>query len=63
MASDVTDIFRQHRDWLDDETRELIQSQEPPLQFPGLRITRATAESMEINRIITPCIIMAPAGM
>ncbi len=63
MASDVTDIFRQHRDWLDDETRELIQSQEPPLQFPGLQITRSTEESMAINRIITPCIIMAPAGM
>ncbi|MBI1310616.1 TIGR00730 family Rossman fold protein [bacterium] len=63
MASDVTAIFRKHRNWLDDETRELIQSHEPPLQFPGLRITRSTEESMEINRIITPCIIMAPAGM
>lgn len=63
MASDVTNIFRKHRSWLDDETRELIHSDEPPLQFPGLRITRSTEESMSINRIITPCIIMAPAGM
>ncbi|NQV25286.1 MAG: TIGR00730 family Rossman fold protein [Rhodopirellula sp.] len=63
MASDVTNIFRKHRDWLDDETRELISSKEPPLQFPGLQITRSTEESMRINRIITPCIIMAPAGM
>jgi metallo-beta-lactamase family protein len=63
MASDVTDIFRKHGSWLDDETVELIRSDEPPLQFPRLRITRSTEESMEINRIITPCIILAPAGM
>lgn len=63
MAYDTTAIFRRFESWLDDETRALIQSDEPPCQFPGLRITRSTAESMEINRIITPCIIMAPAGM
>ena len=63
MASDVTNIFRKHRHWLDDETRELISSKEPPLQFPGLKITRSTEESISINRIITPCIIMAPAWM
>ena len=63
MASDVTDIFRKHRNWLDEETWELIRSKEPPLQFPGLRITRSTDESIAINRIITPCVIMAPAGM
>ncbi|MFT5326858.1 MAG: metallo-beta-lactamase family protein [Planctomycetaceae bacterium] len=63
MASDVTNIFRKHRNWLDDETRELISSKEPPLQFPGLRITRSQEESMTINRLTTPCIIMAPAGM
>jgi metallo-beta-lactamase family protein len=63
MASDVTDIFRNHSSWLDDETSELIRSNEPPLQFPGLRITRSKEESMSINRMNTPCIIMAPAGM
>lgn len=63
MASDVTSIFRKHREWLDKETWELINSNEPPLQFPGLKITRSTEESMAINRLITPCIILAPAGM
>lgn len=63
MASDVTDIFRKHREWLDEETWELINSNEPPLQFPGLKITRSTEESMAINRVMTPCIILAPAGM
>jgi len=63
MASDVTNIFRKHREWLDEETWRLIQSDEPPLRFPGLKITRSTEESMAINRITTPCIILSAAGM
>lgn len=63
MAYDATTIFRKYESWLDDETRDLIRSAEPPLQFPGLRLMRTTAESMQINRILTPCIIMAPSGM
>lgn len=63
MASDVTNIFRKHREWLDEETWELIRSDEPPLRFPGLKITRSTEDSMAINRMTTPCIILAPAGM
>lgn len=63
MAYDATIIFRRFEHLLDAETRELIQSDEPPLQFPGLRMTRTTAESIEINRVLTPCVIMAPAGM
>lgn len=63
MAYDVTDIFRKFDSWLDDETRALIRSDEPPLHFPGLRLTRTREESMEINRMVAPCIILAPAGM
>lgn len=63
MAYDATEIFRKFDSWLDHDTRELIRSAEPPLQFPGLRMTRTKDESMEINRIVTPCVIMAPAGM
>lgn len=63
MAYDTTEIFRNFESWLDDETRELIRSSEPPLQFPGLRITRSTEESRQINQMTTPCVIMAPSGM
>ena len=63
MAYDVTNIFRRHEDWLDQETRDLIAADEPPLHFPGLQMTRTSKESKAINHINTPCIIMAPAGM
>lgn len=63
LAYDTTEIFRRFESWLDDETRQLIRSAQPPLQFPGLRMTRTSAESIAINRHPGPCIIMAPSGM
>lgn len=63
MACDVTDVFRKFEDWLDEETRAAIESDEPPLHFPGLKMTRTSQQSMAINRYDGPCIIMASAGM
>ncbi len=63
MAYDVTNIFRRFTSWLDEETRRAIEADQPPLQFPGLRITRTVEESKSINRVKEPCVIMAPSGM
>lgn len=63
MAYDVTNLFRRFQSWLDDETRAAIESDQPPLQFPGLSMTRTTQESKAINHLNQPCIVMAPAGM
>jgi len=63
MAYDATEIFRKYEHWLDAETRTLIEADEPPLHFPGLKLVRTTEQSKAINVIDTPCIIMAPAGM
>jgi len=63
MAVDVTNIFKRHRDWFDEEARRMIESEEPPLHFPGLRLTRSVADSKAINDVRGPCIIMASSGM
>ncbi len=63
MAVDVTEIFRQHCRFLDSETQRLILSQEPPLRFSGLQMVQNHEQSMAINRLQKPCIIMSPAGM
>ena len=63
MAYDATNIFRKYEDWLDDQTRHFIAADQPPLHFPGLRMTRTVEESKAINHVAGPCIIMAPAGM
>ncbi len=63
MAVDVTEIFRSFRDWCDHETRQLVESDQPPLRFPGLQLVRSVDESKAINRFPQPCIIMASSGM
>lgn len=63
MAVDVTDIFRQYRECFDQETWELIVSKQPPLRFPGLHMSRTSAQSKAINNEKEPCIIMASSGM
>ncbi len=63
MAVDVTEIFRQHRDYLDSETQQLILSQQPPLRYSGLHMVQDVEQSKAINRLKEPCIVMSPAGM
>jgi metallo-beta-lactamase family protein len=63
MAVDVTEVFRRHRDCLDEETWALINSGEPPLRFPGLKLVRSVEESKQIHELKEPAIIMATSGM
>jgi len=63
MAVDVTSIFRKHRECFDDETWKLIEANEPPFRFPGLRLVRKVQESKAINTLQVPSVIMATSGM
>lgn len=63
MASDVTGIYRNNAEFMDAETRAMIESAEPPLQFPGLRLVRSVQDSKAINENRKPSIIMSAAGM
>ena len=63
MAVDVTKVFRQHRDCLDEDTIQLIESGTAPLKFPGLHMSRSSEQSRAINEIEGPCVIMSTSGM
>jgi len=63
MAANVTRIFRNHRECFDLETWEMITGGNSPLQPPGLQVTRTRDQSMAINNVNTPAIIMATSGM
>lgn len=63
MAVDVTKVFRDHRDCLDEETWELISSGTAPMKFPGLQMSRSTDDSRKINDIDGSCVIMSTSGM
>ena len=63
MAVDVTDVFRRHRECMDAEALEILESGQRLFKFPGLKLVRSTSESKAINRIRGSCIIMAGSGM
>ena len=62
MAIHVTEIFRSHTDYLDDETRALIDRGENPLRLPQLHLSLTTEESMAINELQGPAIIISAIG-
>lgn len=63
MAADVVEVFREHRECYDEETKAMIASGGTPLGFPGLRTLRTADESKQINALHGPAIIMATSGM
>jgi metallo-beta-lactamase family protein len=63
MALDVTEVFVQHQEYLDNDVLELLNAGKKPFEFPGLRLTRTTVESKSINSIRGSTIILAGSGM
>ncbi len=63
MAVNVTDVFQKHKECYDKQTLKLFQDNEPPFEFPGLKLVRTREQSKAINNIKGPCVIMAGSGM
>jgi metallo-beta-lactamase family protein len=63
MAADVNDVFRRHRECFDAEAREMTANGGSLLKFPSLRVVRTVQESMAINAMKGPAVIMSTSGM
>lgn len=63
MAIDVTEVFKKHTEYFDEETKNLIKNGQSPFNFPMLKLTKSTHESKAINYIKGSSIIMAGSGM
>lgn len=63
MAVSATEVYRAHPECYDAESAALIASGHDLFGFPSLRMVRATAESMALNRIAGGAVIMAGSGM
>lgn len=63
MAVDVTEVFRRHCRDLDEDIQQLIQSNRPPLRFPGLKLVRTVEDSKAIADQPGSSIIMSASGM
>ncbi len=63
LAISATEIFKENQDLFDEETQELINSGDNPLEFRGLEFTRTADESRALNESNEPSIIISASGM
>ncbi|MFH1435610.1 MAG: MBL fold metallo-hydrolase, partial [Pseudomonadota bacterium] len=60
LAIKATEVFKKHRECFDEEALTLF---EQPLTYPRLVYTLSTEDSMKLNTIDEPCVIIAGSGM
>ena len=63
MAVSATEVYRAHPECYDAAAAALFAAGQDLFGFQGLRLVRATAESMALNRISGGAVIMAGSGM
>jgi Cft2 family RNA processing exonuclease len=63
MASKASDIYRRHAEYFDDDTRELLQKGNSPLDYPDQTETRDVRDSEKIAGAQRPYMIVASNGM
>jgi len=63
LAVNATDIFKTHEECYDDETRYLIFSKHPALDFSNLTYVHSLEESKSLNERKDPMIIISASGM
>jgi metallo-beta-lactamase family protein len=63
LAIQATEIFRKCRAYLDADAQKLLAAGEDPLTLPQLCYTPSTQESMEINALQGPAVVISASGM
>lgn len=63
MGIKVTEVFKRHYALYNEKIKDLIKSGDNPFSFPGLEFTEKVYDSMKLNNIKGPCIIIAGSGM
>jgi metallo-beta-lactamase family protein len=63
MAKDATSIYQRHTNEYDSTTLALLQKGFKPFQMPKMYFTRARAESIKLNSIREPMILISASGM
>ncbi len=63
MASKASTIYREHRDYYDDDTLRLLAKGEGPIDFPNAKETPLAGQSEMIERSKRPYVLVASNGM
>lgn len=63
LAINVTEVFKLHPECFDTETRRFLEEHGDAFGFDGARFVSSRAESLQLNTIEGPAVIIAAAGM
>jgi metallo-beta-lactamase family protein len=63
LAISATEIFRKNRECFDEETREILEAGNSPLDFPNLHLSKTTQQSKDITKNAKGSIIISASGM
>jgi metallo-beta-lactamase family protein len=63
MAVKVTEVFNKHPELFDKQMARLMQQNESPFSFRGLKLVQSTQESKAINSIKGTIMVIAGSGM
>jgi metallo-beta-lactamase family protein len=63
MAVSITQVFKRHPQFFDEEMSELVNRDKSPFALPGLKMVRAVDDSKAINDIKGTAMIIAGSGM
>jgi metallo-beta-lactamase family protein len=63
LATEITEIFKYHNDYMNDRTRQAIDNGDSPFEFLNLRFIKDQKESKSLNIDKRPMIIIAGSGM
>ena len=63
MGLKAIDVFLKHSEEYTETAKDLIQKYGSPLTWPGFTFAASRDDSMKINSVHTPCIIVSSSGM
>ncbi|HEV3333377.1 MAG TPA: MBL fold metallo-hydrolase [Bryobacteraceae bacterium] len=63
LAVNVTDVHRAHPECFDEETRKYLLQSEDPFGFKSLRYVREASESIKLNSLNGPFVVISGSGM
>ena len=63
LAISATEVFKENMNLFNEETQEIINEGDNPLEFDGLKFTRTADESKELNAREESSIIISASGM
>lgn len=63
LTVNITEIFRYHTELFDDETDQVIDRAGDPFELKNIEYIRNVDDSMRLNTLKEPCIIISASGM